>query len=216
VGDRHDHVLFLDQVLDLDLGLGGHDLRAARSPKRALMSSSSVTITFISSTGSARIARRRSISLLSSSYSAASFSRSRPVSARGASRGWPWPGARRGSSPPWRRPRCTRPRGGRRGAGTRRDRAAAASRLVARLVRVAARADGLHDAIDVARGHAQALHQLALRLRLTQLVAAAAGDDLAAVIDEVDQRLLQIEHLGRPLAMDRLMTPKLVCRSVMR
>src|SRR6185312_10256027 len=70
-----------------------------------------------------------------------------------------------------------------------------------RLVRVGALADGVDHAIDVAGRHPEALDDLALGLGLAQLVAGAAGDDLAPVLDEVLERLLQVEH-GGPAVRD--------------
>src|SRR5690606_32478164 len=58
-------------------------------------------------------------------------------------------------------------------------------------VRVLRVADGRDDEIDLRDGHPETLDQLALRERLAQLVAGAAGDDLAAVADELLEALLE-------------------------
>ena len=68
-------------------------------------------------------------------------------------------------------------------------------RAIARRLGVARLADGLDDEVDLGGRHAQALDDLALGLGLAELVAGAAGDDVAAVLDEDRERLLEVEHL---------------------
>src|SRR5690606_10573336 len=67
---------------------------------------------------------------------------------------------------------------------------------LARRLGVTRGADRLDDEIDLRRGHAEALDDLARGLRLPELVARAPRDDVAAVLDEDGERLLQVEHGG--------------------
>ena len=70
--------------------------------------------------------------------------------------------------------------------------------LALRLVRVLRLADGLDDQIHLGDGHAEAFDELALRLRLPQLEARAPGDHVAPVLDEDREGLLQVHHLRAP------------------
>jgi hypothetical protein len=68
-------------------------------------------------------------------------------------------------------------------------------------VRVRRLADGLHHEIEIGDGHPQALDDLALPLGLTQLEARPPRHDVAPVLDEARERRLQIED-GRAPADD--------------
>jgi hypothetical protein len=70
---------------------------------------------------------------------------------------------------------------------------------LARRRRVRALADRLDDQVDLGRGHAEAEHDLALRLGLPQLEARAARHHVAAVVDEHLQRLLEESTLRLPI-----------------
>ena len=63
-------------------------------------------------------------------------------------------------------------------------------------------ADGLDHQVDLGDRHPEAFDDLALRLGLAELEARPPRDDLAAVLDEDHQRLLEVEHLG-PAVDDR-------------
>ncbi len=65
--------------------------------------------------------------------------------------------------------------------------------------------------------HAEALDDLALRLGLCSSKRVRRRDDLAPVLDEVLEDLLEVEHRGAAVARwTRLMTPNVACRSVRR
>jgi hypothetical protein len=67
------------------------------------------------------------------------------------------------------------------------------------------------DTVDLGRRHAEALDDLALRERLPELEARAAGDDLAAVVDELLRAVCEVSTCGCPFTMARLLTPKVLC-----
>ena len=72
---------------------------------------------------------------------------------------------------------------------------------VARDVRALALADGAHDLVDVVQRLEQALQDVRARLGLVQVVAGAAGGDLLLVLQVVVEHLVQREHLR--LAVDQ-------------
>ena len=66
---------------------------------------------------------------------------------------------------------------------------------LARDLRIGRLADRADHEVDLGRGHAEAFDDLARSERRAKLEARAARDDLAAMLDEVLERLLEVQHL---------------------
>ena len=75
-------------------------------------------------------------------------------------------------------------------------------------------ADDLDDAVDVVDGDDQALDDLLPRARLLELEQRAARDHVAAVVDEVRQRVLERQDLRLPVDDGQHVTPNDDCSGV--
>ena len=73
---------------------------------------------------------------------------------------------------------------------------ASCHQTLARLVGILRRANRAHHQVDVGDRHPEAFDELTLRPGLAKVVAGAADDDLAPVVDEAKKRGPEVEHLG--------------------
>jgi hypothetical protein len=170
------------------------------SPYCSLMAVSSSTMTPISRPSSARMASSRSVVAHRSRYSVSSFSRSRP-----GEPGEPHveDGLRLPIRQPVGAPFARRLDLGGRPAGALEEAVEPVHRLVHEaalgLLGLVRAADDGDDPVDGGDRQAEALDDLAPEARLVEVPQGAAGDHVAPVLDEAQQRRAQVEDLGPPV-----------------